>query len=274
MNKPFIVPVAPLFVPGDRPDLSAKAAASGADAIIIDLEDAIAPQSKESARKAACRHDISSVPVILRINGAGTAWHADDLAALSAADIAAVMLPKAETSESIAAMSRALGRPLPVIALIESAKGLGSLVQVLTAPHIAAIAFGSLDYSVDLDCSPDWDSLVAARSEIVLRSRLAGLPGPLDGVTTNLTDQEITEQDAARARRLGFRGKLAIHPRQIGPILTAMSPTPDEIAWAKKVLTSVNDSALVAVDGDMVDAPVIARARRILAANSRSISHL
>ena len=274
MNKPFIVPVAPLFVPGDRPDLFAKAAASGADAIIIDLEDAIAPQSKESARKAACRHDISSVPVILRINGAGTAWHADDLAALSAADIAAVMLPKAETSESIAAMSRALGRPLPVIALIESAKGLGSLVQVLTAPHIAAIAFGSLDYSVDLDCSPDWDSLVAARSEIVLRSRLAGLPGPLDGVTTNLTDQEITEQDAARARRLGFRGKLAIHPRQIGPILTAMSPTPDEIAWAKKVLTSVNDSALVTVDGDMVDAPVIARARRILAASSRSISHL
>jgi len=274
LNKPFIVPVAPLFVPGDRPDLFAKAAASGADAIIIDLEDAIAPQSKESARKAACRHDISSVPVILRINGAGTAWHADDLAALSAADIAAVMLPKAETSESIAAMSRALGRPLPVIALIESAKGLGSLVQVLTAPHIAAIAFGSLDYSVDLDCSPDWDSLVAARSEIVLRSRLAGLPGPLDGVTTNLTDQEITEQDAARARRLGFRGKLAIHPRQIGPILTAMSPTPDEIAWAKKVLTSVNDSALVAVDGDMVDAPVIARARRILAASSRSISHL
>ena len=274
MNKPFIVPVAPLFVPGDRPDLFAKAAASGADAIIIDLEDAIAPQSKESARKAACRHDISSVPVILRINGAGTAWHAEDLAALSAADIAAVMLPKAETSESIAAMSRALGRPLPVIALIESAKGLGSLVQVLTAPHIAAIAFGSLDYSVDLDCSPDWDSLVAARSEIVLRSRLAGLPGPLDGVTTNLTDQEITEQDAARARRLGFRGKLAIHPRQIGPILTAMSPTPDEIAWAKKVLTSVNDSALVTVDGDMVDAPVIARARRILAANSRSISHL
>jgi citrate lyase subunit beta/citryl-CoA lyase len=274
LNKPFIVPVAPLFVPGDRPDLFAKAAASGADAIIIDLEDAIAPQSKESARKAACRHDISSVPVILRINGAGTAWHADDLAALSAADIAAVMLPKAETSESIAAMSRALGRPMPVIALIESAKGLGSLVQVLTAPHIAAIAFGSLDYSVDLDCSPDWDSLVAARSEIVLRSRLAGLPGPLDGVTTNLTDQEITEQDAARARRLGFRGKLAIHPRQIGPILTAMSPTPDEIAWAKKVLTSVNDSALVAVDGDMVDAPVIARARRILAANSRSISHL
>jgi citrate lyase subunit beta/citryl-CoA lyase len=274
LNKPFIVPVAPLFVPGDRPDLFAKAAASGADAIIIDLEDAIAPQSKESARKAACRHDISSVPVILRINGAGTAWHADDLAALSAADIAAVMLPKAETSESIAAMSRALGRPLPVIALIESAKGLGSLVQVLTAPHIAAIAFGSLDYSVDLDCSPDWDSLVAARSEIVLRSRLAGLPGPLDGVTTNLTDQEITEQDAARARRLGFRGKLAIHPRQIGPILTAMSPTPDEIAWAKKVLTSVNDSALVTVDGDMVDAPVIARARRILAANSRSISHL
>ena len=274
MNKPFIVPVAPLFVPGDRPDLFAKAAASGADAIIIDLEDAIAPQSKESARKAACRHDISSVPVILRINGAGTAWHADDLAALSAADIAAVMLPKAETSESIAAMSRALGRPLPVIALIETAKGLGSLVQVLTAPHIAAIAFGSLDYSVDLDCSPDWDSLVAARSEIVLRSRLAGLPGPLDGVTTNLTDQEITEQDAARARRLGFRGKLAIHPRQIGPILTAMSPTPDEIAWAKKVLTSVTDSALVTVDGDMVDAPVIARARRILAANSRSISHL
>jgi citrate lyase subunit beta/citryl-CoA lyase len=265
MSRPFSPPIAPLFVPGDKPALLAKAAQSGADAIIIDLEDAVAPDAKAEARDAAIRHGMTNLPVILRINAAGSIWHMDDLRALASAEIAAIMLPKAETVESIAAIFHTLGRPLPVIALIESAKGLANLSQIFTAPHVALAAFGSLDYALDLDCAPEWEPLLAARSELVLRSRLAGLPGPIDGVTPTLTDLTITEHDTTRARALGFRGKLAIHPKQIVPIFKAMRPTPAEIAWAEKVLNAANGSALAAADGAMVDAPVIARAKRILA---------
>jgi citrate lyase subunit beta/citryl-CoA lyase len=264
MSRPFCPPIAPLFVPGDKPALFAKAAQSGADAIIIDLEDAVAPDAKAKARDEAIRHGITDLPVILRINAAETIWHTDDLRALASANIAAIMLPKAETVESIAAIFRTLSRPLPVIALIESAKGLAHLSQILTAPHVAVAAFGSLDYALDLDCKPDWEPLLAARSEIVLRSRLAGLPGPIDGVTPTLTDITLTEHDATRARALGFRGKLAIHPKQIAAILTAMQPTPSEIAWAEKILAAPKSSAVITVDGAMVDAPVIARAKKIL----------
>ncbi len=265
MSRPFSPPIAPLFVPGDKPALLAKAAQSGADAIIIDLEDAVAPAAKAEARDAAIRHGISNLPVILRINPAGTIWHMDDLRALASAEIAAIMLPKAETVESIAAIFRTLGRPLPLIALIESAKGLGNLSQILTAPHVALAAFGSLDYALDLDCAPEWEPLLAARSELVLRSRLAGLPSPIDGVTPTLTDLAAIEHDATRARALGFRGKLAIHPKQIAPILRAMQATSAEIAWAEKILAALEGSAVLAIDGAMVDAPVIARAKKILA---------
>ena len=264
MKSRFIPPVTPLFVPGDRPALFSKAAQSGADAMIIDLEDAVAPAAKAAARDAARLHTIHNIPVIVRINAHGTTWHQDDLASLASADIAAIMLAKAETRDSIDAIKIALGRQLPVILLIESALGLNALSQLMLAPEAVLAAFGSLDYALDLDCAPDWEPLLAARSEIVLRSRLAGLHGPIDGVTTNLNDPEITGLDASRARSLGFRGKLAIHPKQIEPIRIAMTPSVDQIAWAEKIIAATRNSAVSSVDGAMVDAPVIARAKRIL----------
>ena len=260
MTSTFSLPRAPLFVPGDKPSLFAKAAVSDADAIIIDLEDAVAPAAKETARTAILSHGVTAVPVIVRINAAGTVWHGEDLAVLASANIAAVMLPKAESC----AVIETCGHTHPVIALIESAAGLAGLSNLAGASGLAGFAFGSLDYALDLDCQPDWEPLLGARSELVLRSRLAGLPGPIDGVTPDLSDPEAAGRDAARARALGFKGKLAIHPKQVTPLLAAMRPTADEIAWAERIVAVAGHAAVASVDGAMVDAPVIARARRIL----------
>jgi citrate lyase subunit beta/citryl-CoA lyase len=263
--KTIALPSAPLFVPGNKPALFAKAAQSGADAVILDLEDAVAPDAKALARESVCNHGLSGIPVIVRINASGTPWHLDDLAALARADIAGVMVPKADMPESLVALFKPLGRILPIIPLIESARGLHGLTHLLQVPNVIGVAFGSLDYALDIDCTPDWEPLLAARSELVFRSRLAGLPGPMDGVTTDLTDMNVTYREAIRARSLGFRGKLAIHPKQVASIIAAMKPTADDIIWAEKILSIPEGEAVGSVDGAMVDAPVTARARRILA---------
>lgn len=245
----------PLFVPANRPERFAKAAASGADAVILDLEDAVAADAKDAARDAL--RLIDGIPVLVRINAHGTPWHAADLAAVRALKPAAVILPKAED----AAICAALG--LPVIALVETAKGLANARAVAAANGVVRLAFGSIDFCVDLGCDHLREVLLPARSELVLASRLAGLAGPLDGVTAQLDDPAISHDDAAHARALGMTGKLCIHPKQIEPIRRAFAPTDREIDWARRVLAS-GDGA-VQVDGAMVDEPVRIRARAILA---------
>ena len=166
----------PLFVPGDRPERYGKAAGAGADAVIIDLEDAVAPGAKDAARDAlvAARAAIAGapVPVIVRINSWNSPAHARDCEALSRLPLAAVMLPKAESAESIFLVSKATG--LPVIGLIESARGLSASRTI--AEPAARLAFGSIDYAADLGCSHTRQALLAARSELVVASRLAGRP--------------------------------------------------------------------------------------------------
>ena len=249
--------VAPLFVPGDRPERFAKAAASGADAVILDLEDAVAVAAKDAARDALTT-DFTDLPVIVRINAAGTPWHRADVAAVERLPVAAVMLPKSERVEDIAPL--AAGRP--VIALIETVAGLAQARALAGSGHVARLAFGSVDYAADLGCDHVPEALAAARAELVFASRLAGLPAPLDGVTTALDDSGTVEADTRRARALGFGGKLAIHPRQIAAILDGFRPQPGEVDWAQRVLAS-GDGAVM-VDNAMVDEPVRIRARAIL----------
>ncbi|MBD0417378.1 HpcH/HpaI aldolase/citrate lyase family protein [Oryzicola mucosus] len=254
--------VTALFVPGDRPERFAKAAASGADVVIIDLEDAVAPADKDRAR-ASLTTDFTSLPVILRINGAGTPWHAADLAAAAALNVAMVMLPKTEMDGCLETIR------LPVIALVETARGLSEARGIAAHPAVARLAFGSIDYCADLSCSHDRDALLFARSELVLASRLAGLPAPVDGVTTAIEDAELVMDDARHGRNLGFGGKLCIHPRQVVAVQDAYYPDERELAWAERVLASGEGAA--AIDGAMVDEPVRIRARRILASASARI---
>jgi len=256
-----------LFVPGDRPDRIAKARASGADAVIVDLEDAVAPANKLAARDAVAGALDVAHPVVLRINGADTAWFADDARLAAHPGVGAVMLPKAASSEPVAALRLASGGK-PVLALIESAAGMANLAALAAAAGVARLVFGSIDFQLDLDIADDDLALLAFRSQLVLASRLANLPPPVDGVTTALDDETRIELEARRARSLGFGAKLCIHPRQVAIVNSAFSPSEAELTWAQRLVdaAAAADGAAVAVDGKMVDAPVLARARRLLAA--------
>lgn len=254
-----------LFVPGSRPDRFDKAMAAGADAVVVDLEDAVAPTDKEQAREALAAWLAPARRVIVRINGADTGWFADDLALCARPGVAAVMLPKAERADDIAAL-RAAGAAT-VLPLVESAAGFAALAKLAGAPGVQRLVFGSLDFQVDLGMhDAHEDELLAFRSQLVLASRLAGLQAPVDGVTTSIDDPARLRDDALRARRLGFGGKLCIHPRQVAEVSACFAPTEGERAWARRVLDAATASggAAAAVSGQMVDTPVILRARAIL----------
>lgn len=251
-----------LFVPADRPERVAKAAAAGADAVIVDLEDAVAPEARDAARArlAAALGGIDA-PLILRINPAETEWFDADLAAAAALPLSAIMLAKAETGETCARVAKTAG--VPVFALVETARGIASLGEIAGAS--ARMAFGSIDYVADLGMGHTRQSLLAARSALVLAARLAGQPAPLDGVTTAIRDEALIEDDCRHAVDMGMGGKLIIHPAQLAAARRGFAPSGDEVAWAKEVLKAAEGGAAVQVEGAMIDAPVIARARQIIA---------
>lgn len=260
--RPF--PFLPLFVPADRPERYAKAAASGADAVFIDLEDAVAPAAKTDARQAlvggAGEVVGTGVPVFVRVNAVGTPWHEDDIAALRHLGLAGIVLPKAERPADIERLAGEIGEGAEIIALIESPLGLANARGLAAVAD--CLAFGSIDFALSLGAEHRREALLAARSELVLASVLAGKPGPIDGVTTAIGDAGIVADDAAYAASLGFAGKLLIHPKQIAPAIQGFRPKESDIAWAERVLTASGGEA-VALDGAMIDAPELARARRI-----------
>ncbi len=248
--------IAPLFVPADRPDRFAKDAMSGADAIIIDLEDAVAPNAKVGARAAiaATASLPKNVPIIVRVNGCGTPWHLEDIACVASLTAVGVMLPETERGDDIVEVSKALPNR-PLFALMETARGMAAAREIGCVDITARLGFGSMDFSADLGCAHTREALVAARSELVLASRLCGLPAPIDGVTTALDDGAVIESDARYAAEIGFGGKLCIHPRQVASVYLGFAPSGREIAWARRILAAQENGA-VAIDGYMVDAPV------------------
>jgi citrate lyase subunit beta/citryl-CoA lyase len=262
----MFVPVTPLFVPGDRPERFVKAAASAADSVIIDLEDAVDASAKNAARANLLAHSITGKPVMVRVNGEGTPWWNDDLAMLCQAKVDVVLVPKAETRAALEAAAEAVGRDVPIIALVESVKGVEALDEILSARRLLCACFGSLDFALDMGCEASWEPLLYVRSRIVFQSRLAGVAAPIDGVTMVIDDLRIVQEDALRARAMGFGGKLSIHPRQIAPIAAAFRPSAHQIAWAERVLAGAVTGAAVKVDGEMIDKPLIEKARRIMAA--------
>lgn len=250
-----------LFVPGDRPERFTKAASSGADAVIVDLEDAVAEVAKATARQAARRALVTRLacPVIVRINARKTPHFADDLAALEDLPIAGLMLPKAEDDVEIRDLRCHLPDGAAVIALVESAEGLANARELAGAAD--RLAFGSLDFAASIGAAHCRCSLLAARSELVLASALAMRPPPIDGVTTSVDEAVPVEDDAAYASSLGFGGKLLIHPRQIAPTLRGFAPPAEAVEKARRMLAASSGEA-VKLDGQMVDLPVIEAARR------------
>lgn len=260
-----------LFVPADRPERVAKASASAADAVIVDLEDAVAPDAKRAARDGLMSVLVVSQTVVLRINGRDTPWFDDDARFAAHPAVAAVMCPKTGSADDIAALCSLCGDK-PVLALIETARGMADAGKIARTRGVSRLAFGSIDFQLDMDIEDDDEALRSFRSQLVLASRVAGLTAPVDGVTVAIDDAGQVDSDARRARAFGFGAKLCIHPKQVAAVNAAFSPSAEQLAWARRVVAASHaaDGAAVAVDGRMVDAPVLARAMRVLAREHRA----
>ena len=264
-----------LFVPGNRPERFAKALSSEADAVVIDLEDAVAADAKADARAAVHAWAAAADPsdrarAVVRINDAGSPEHAADLQLIAEAGLSAVMLPKAETVEQVATV-RAAG-PLRVLALIETARGVEQAAAVAAAEGVTRLVFGTLDLALDLDLDIDQapDGLGYAAGRLAIASRIAGLPAPVAGVTPQLDDRVRLLADLAWSRRHGFGAKLCIHPAQVEPIHTALAPDAETLAWAHRVLAADRaTSGAARLDGRMIDRPVVLQAARTLARAGR-----
>lgn len=267
-----------LFVPADRPERHARALATGAGGVIVDLEDAVAPERKVQAREQLAA-SFAALPaedrrrLLVRINAAGTPWHDDDCAQIGALAaqgvIAGIVLPKAERAADLSRLAEAAGPSAALVPLIESAAGLAAVDELAAGPQVLRLAFGNLDFQADLGlaCDADEAELVPVRLALLLASRRAGLPAPIDGVTPDWRDAARLTADTARARRGGFGAKLCIHPDQVAPVHAALGPTAQELAWARRVVEAIRAAGggVVSLDGRMVDAPVVRLAERLLA---------
>lgn len=260
-----------LFVPGNRPERFDKALASGADAVVLDLEDSVPAADKAAAREAIVaqwpRLAAAGVPLVVRSGAQGSETWAEDLALLRRLPApAAIMLPKAESAEQVGYVHAALGAA--TIPLIETAAGLRAVDRVAAAPGVVRLAVGHIDFMADtgIACAPDEAELAPLRFAVAVATRLAGLAPAVDGVTVQTDDAQRLREDTRRARRFGFGGKLCIHPRQVAPVHEAFAPSEAEIAWAQRVVEADAAAAgrAVQLDGRMVDLPVVLLARRTL----------
>lgn len=259
-----------LFVPATRPERIAKARASGADAVIVDLEDAVGIADKERAR-SELRHTLSTLspgsPAIwVRVNATGTPWFEGDLAACAALPaVTGIMLAKAESGEDL---RRVAGAGKPVWPLLESARGFLNLAEIAAAPAVQRLTFGALDSALDLDLQGGEGALAvldALRVQLILHSRARRLAPPLESVVPEFRDPGPVGTTARRARQMGFGGMLCIHPAQLDSIHTAFGASEEQCQWAHRVLEGAAEHGTpFQLDGEMIDEPVIERARRLL----------
>jgi len=266
-----------LFSPGDRPELMRKAPAAGADTVVFDLEDAVAPARKSEARAAVADvlTDAAFDPdaeVCVRVD-ADAATAADDLDAVLDDDprLDSVMVPKAASAagvREVAELVAARGADLPLLALCESARGVLAADEIAAVPAVDAVAFGAEDLAADVGATrtEGGEEVSHARQRVVLAAAAADV----DAIDTVFTDIEATDrlaEETATAAQLGYDGKMAIHPAQVEVINEAFTPDAEEVEWAEKVLAAreaADDRGVVRVDDEMIDAPLVARAERIV----------
>lgn len=275
-----------LFTPGNRPDMVAKAVTSGTDAVIVDLEDAVPADAKATARAGLADLPSSDVPVYVRVNAADTEHMWADVVAAVRAGVAGVVLPKADDPDLLARLCGALtalelatghepGRT-ELVPLVESARGVQVVSGLVSVDaRVDCVLFGSGeagDLVADLGCewTPEGTALLYARSQVLLAARAAGLSQPMDAVFMNFRDDAALRTECELARRVGYVGKVAIHPRQIPVIHDVFTPSAEETSYHRRVLDEferalAEGSASISVDGRMVDYAVARTARQVLA---------
>jgi citrate lyase subunit beta/citryl-CoA lyase len=256
-----------LFVPGDRPERFMKALDAGADAVVIDLEDAVASAAKEHAREGLQRWLMTAdrSRLIVRVNAVGTPWHAEDVEMVSRSGASVVMVPKSDSAQQLADVATRLPSQVRIVALIETVAGVVAMREIAAAPSVGRLAFGTVDFCGDAGIEGLGVELDYVRSQMVIESRYAGLAAPIDGVTLELDNLERLTAQVATARRFGFTGKLCIHPKQVDPVNRGFAPSEEERRWAARVLAACSEhpEGAFAVDGKLVDKPIVDRARRI-----------
>jgi citrate lyase subunit beta/citryl-CoA lyase len=279
-----------LYVPGDRATMLAKSAGRGADGLILNLEDAVAPANREVARQTVARGlqtlDFRAAELIVRINALDSDDGYRDLLAVIPCVPHAILLPKVRSAEEVRFAAWTIERlagihGLPpggtrIMCMIESAAGVLAAAEIAAAhPRVAALIFGANDLAADLYCAPDPAGLPLrhAANRMLLAARAAGVDA-IDTPHMQLGDLDGLARSSQTARDLGFDGKSAIHPEQVGPINAAFSPAAEQVAWARRVLALLPDGdanrlGAVLLDGQLIEAPHLARARRILAVAER-----
>lgn len=259
-----------LFVPATRPERIPKAIATGADRVIVDLEDAVQENLKEQARDNLERFlsDNPDAPILVRVNAPDHWAHAADLELCRRhAGVIGVLLPKAESAGHVLTAAKT---QKPIWPIIESAKGLAELQAIAQAQGVERLSFGSLDLGLDLNLTTGSHAaeeiLSHARYAVLLATRVAGLAPALDGVFPSIQDTVGLHCAVQFARDMGFGGALCIHPSQVAIIHQALKPALEELHWAQRIMDAARSGEGVFVlDGQMVDAPVIGRAQAILA---------
>jgi citrate lyase subunit beta/citryl-CoA lyase len=253
-----------LFAPGHNEKLLRLVFDAGADVVLLDLEDAVPPDMKDRAR-AMVTEATASRQCWVRVNRARSEAAARDLDAVAPSALG-LRIPKVESADEVAWVAeRAPGVPLDCT--IESARGVLAAYDIASAPACALLSFGDLDLAADLGIAAGDQETLFARSYLVIAARAAGKPSPSDGVYTLLEDDDGLRSAAEAARRLGFFGKSALHPRQLPIIHDVFKPTAEELAWARRVLSAFEASAGAATrtpEGEFVDLPVAERARRLI----------
>jgi len=269
-----------LFAPGSEERKLVRALESGADAVVADLEDAVACEEKNAARDVATRllGDVGTDSLrLLRVNGIDTEWHDADVAALGAIGLDGIVVPKA-TAPAIRAVGDRVDTP--IVAIVETARGLRDAFEIASHERVAVLLLGAVDLGLDLGLEEreDGQEILFARSSLVVDSAAAGLRGPVDRVWVDVRDLEGLARDCAVARSLGLRGKALVHPDQIAPTHEAFAPTAGELRRAREIVAAYDRAVgegrgVVALDGDMIDAPVAERARELLNDEKRSVLH-
>lgn len=281
MTSPLARPRSVLFAPGNRADLIAKLPRSQPDAVVIDLEDAIpaSAAAKAAARpiaRDAARDLIAAaphLPVFIRVNAFYSPYFDDDLAVLTP-ELAGVVMPKLESAADVSRVTVALEQidvDLPILAGLETAAGVWNAREILEQEAVGWAYFGAEDYTTDLGGhrTPGNLEVLYARSQVALAARLAGKPA-LDIVVTKLNDPDTFNADAAQGRALGYSGKLCIHPAQVPLAHAIFGPTPAELERARALLQAAHDAAqtgrgVITFEGQMVDEPMLAKARALIA---------
>ncbi|MDO8336815.1 MAG: CoA ester lyase [Microcella sp.] len=270
----FALGPAILFVPGDRPERFAKAA-ERADAVIIDLEDAVAPADKERAREALRASDLDPTRTIVRVNARGTADHALDVAAVRETGYRILMLPKAESAADAAALAADLSNPTgcAIVALVETAAGVLAAEELAAEPSVVALMWGAEDLVASLGGTssrgPDGryrDVARHARARVLLAAGGHGIAA-IDAVHLDIADLDGLGEEARDAVAQGFAATACIHPGQVETIRAAYRPSAEEVVWARGVLNAASAagaSGVFAHEGRMVDEPVLRHARRVL----------